>query len=404
MVLALPDDMLTETAVVADAAPYLRVGSEASSRQMSAFGELLAGAERPLLLVGGSGWTEAACAQVVAFAEAAGIPAATSFRRQDLFDHRSPCFAGDLGTSGPPALVQRVKDADLLVVVGARLGETTTQGYSVMASPRPRQRLIHVHASADEIGRVFTPVLGIVAAPSAFAGALRDVAPVDPARWRAWCQAARRDYVAAVVPPDYEGALDLPRVMEALGGRLPDDAVVTLDAGNHTGWPQRYLAYGRPGRQLGSTCGSMGYAVPAAVAASLIHPDRLVVGCVGDGGFMRCGTELATAIQHGGKPIILVFNNAMYGTIRMHQEREHPERVIGTDLRNPDFVALARSLGAHAEVVTRTDAFAAAFERAATCGRPALIELRTDPELLSTRATISGLRARAVASRAEADT
>ena len=405
VVLALPDDMLTETAVVADAAPYLRVGAEPSARQVSAFGELLAQAERPLLLIGGSGWTDAASAQVVAFAEAAGIPAATSFRRQDLFDHQSVCFAGDLGTSGPPALIQRVKDADLLVVVGARLGEMTTQGYSVLASPRPRQRLIHVHAGADEIGRVFTPDLGIVAAPAAFAGALRDVAPLDPARWQAWCEAARRDYVEAVVPPRYDGALDLPQVMKALGAQLPRDAVVTLDAGNHTGWPQRYLPYARPGRQIGPTSGAMGYSVPAAVAASLVHPDRLVVGCVGDGGFMMCGAEIATAIQHGGKPIILVFNNAMYGTIRMHQEREHPGRVIGTDLRNPDFVALARSLGAHAEVVTRTDDFAAAFERAARCGTAAMIELRTDPELISTRATISGLRKRrASAAKAEAGT
>ncbi len=392
VVLALPEDMLSDHAVVADAAPYLRVGAEASSRQVAALGDLLAGAERPLLLVGGSGWTDAACAGVVAFAEAAGIPAATSFRRQDLFDHRSPCFAGDLGTSGPPALVQRAKDADLLLVVGARLGEMTTQGYSVLASPRPRQRLVHVHADADEIGRVYTPDLGIVAAPHAFADALRALAPPDPGRWQGWCRAARRDYEAAVVPPDDDGALDLPKVMEALGGSLPCDAVVTLDAGNHTGWPQRYLAYGRPGRQLGPTCGAMGYSVPAAVAASLIHPDRLVVGCVGDGGFMMCGMEIATAIQHGGRPVILVFNNAMYGTIRMHQEREHPERVIGTDLRNPDFVALARSLGAHAEVVTRTVDFAAAFERAATCGTAALIELRTDPEQVSTRATIGGLR------------
>jgi acetolactate synthase-1/2/3 large subunit len=329
---------------------------------------------------------------VVAFAEAAGIPAATSFRRQDLFDNRSACFVGDLGTSGPPALVKRVKEADLLVVIGARLGEMTTQGYSVVDSPKPRQKLIHIHASDDEIGRVYTPDLGIVASPDSVAAALGGLGRIDGARWAAWREAARQDYLEAIKPPGYEGQFDVAQAFATFRDLLPRDAIVTLDAGNHTGWPQRYLAYGRPGRQVGPTSGAMGYSVPAAVAASLACPDRVVVGCVGDGGFMMSGTEIATAVQHGGKPIILVFNNAMYGTIRMHQEREHPERVIGTDLTPPDFVGLARAMGAHAETVSRTDEFAAAFERAVASGKAALIELRTDPELVSTRATISGLR------------
>jgi acetolactate synthase-1/2/3 large subunit len=392
VVLALPEDMLRETAAVPDAVPSPGAQPEVAPDQLARARTMLAEAERPLLLVGGPGWTDEACRRIVAFAEAHGLPAACSFRRQDVFDNRSPCFAGDLGTSGPPALIKRVKEADLLLVVGARLGEMTTQGYSVLRSPRPRQRLIHVHASPDELGRVFTPDLAIVSASAAFAAAASGLEPLGPDRWSGWREAARRDFLAAIEPPAHSGPLDVARVMADLRDRLPEDFIITLDAGNHTGWPQRFLTYRRPGRQIGPTSGAMAYSVPAAVAASLIHPDRLVIGCVGDGGFMMSGLEIATAVQHGGKPIVLVFNNQMYGTIRMHQEREHPERVVGTDLVNPDFVALAQAMGAHAERVTRTEEFLLAFERAVASGKPALIELRTDPELVSTRTTITGLR------------
>jgi acetolactate synthase-1/2/3 large subunit len=397
VVLALPEDMLTEIAVVEDARPYVPVQAEPAPDKIEQMRELVAQAERPLLLVGGSGWTDKGCADIKRFAEANGLPVATSFRRQDSFDNGSPCFAGDLGTSGPKALTQRFKDADVLLVIGARLGELTTQGYTVMDTPAPRQRLIHVHPDADEIGRVFRPDLAIASNSSAFAAALSGKAWFAGDRWKDWREQAHRDYLAAIAPPCYDGALDLERAMAALRDLLPDDAIVTLDAGNHTGWPQRFLRYARPGRQIGSTNGSMGYSVPAAVAASLIYPDRIVVGCVGDGGFMMSGLELATAAQHNGKPIILLFDNRMYGTIRMHQEREHPERVIGTDLVNPDFVAMAAAMGAHAEMVTETKDFAAAFQRASTSGRPALIVLQSDPELISTSQTITGLRAAAKA-------
>jgi acetolactate synthase-1/2/3 large subunit len=397
VVLALPEDMLTEVAVAEDARRYVPVQAEPAADKIEQMRALLGGAERPLLLVGGSGWTDKGCDDIKRFAEANGLPVATSFRRQDSFDNYSPCFAGDLGTSGPKALIQRFKDADLLLVIGARLGELTTQGYTVMNTPAPRQRLIHVHPDADEIGRVFSADLAIASSSSAFAAALAGKTWFAAGHWKDWREHTHRDYLAAIAPPSYDGPLDLERAMVALRDLMPEDAIVTLDAGNHTGWPQRFLRYARPGRQIGSTNGSMGYSVPAAVAASLVCPDRMVVGCVGDGGFMMSGLELATAAQHGGKPIILLFDNRMYGTIRMHQEREHPERVIGTDLVNPDFVAMAKAMGAHAEMVTETKDFAAAFQRASTSGRPALIVLQADPELISTSLTITGLREAATA-------
>ena len=401
IVLALPEDMLTEESDVPDAKPFLRVQAAASASEVAAVGRLLAEAEKPLLLVGGADWSDDACRQIVAFAESNELPAATSFRRQDIFDNRSRCFAGDLGTSGPPALIKRVKEADLLLVVGARLGEMTTQGYSVMDVTRPRQKVIHIHPNADEIGRVFTPDIGIASSSDAFAAAIGTLnIEGGGSRWRAWREAARGDYLDAVAPPAASTFdLDMAAALAAYRHEMPVDAIVTLDAGNHTGWPQRYLQFGRPGREIGPTSGAMGYSVPAAVAASIVHPDRLVIGCVGDGGFMMSGAEIATAVQHGARPIILLFNNNMYGTIRMHQEREHPERVVGTDLVNPDFVAMARSMGAYGELVTRTDEFRPALERAVAAGRAALIELQTDPEQVSTRLTIKALRERARAAR-----
>jgi acetolactate synthase-1/2/3 large subunit len=216
--------------------------------------------------------------------------------------------------------------------------------------------------------------------------------PLDGGRWRTWREGARKDHLAAAEPPPTEWPLDMGRAFTELRAKLPADFVLTIDAGNFSGWPHRFLSYARPARQLGPISGAMGYAVPAAVAASLVHRDRLVIACVGDGGFMMTALELATAVQHGAKPIVLVFNNGMYGTIRMHQEREHPQRVVGTDLLNPDFASLGRALGAHGEIVRRTEEFAPALERAVKSGRPAVIELKTDPEQISTRTTIAALR------------
>ena len=392
VVLALPEDMLTEVTPSGDAIRYRPTQPAPAPQAFAQIRELLDGAKKPMILAGGPNWSDRACAQLKGFAEANGIPVATSFRRQDVFDNRSSNFAGDLGTSGPPALVQRFKEADLLFVIGARLGEMTTQGYTILQAPTTRPKLIHVHADADELGKVFTPELAVLSSSNNLMEGLAENSWFDADRWSAWLASARSDYLNAVAPSDGTPTLDLAAAMIELGKRLDDNAIVTLDAGNHTGWPQRYLSYARPGRQIGPTNGAMGYSVPAAVAASLVHPDRVVIGCVGDGGFVMSGLEISTAVQHGGKPIILLFNNNMYGTIRMHQEREHPSRVVGTDLVNPDFVAMAQSMGAQAERVTRTEEFAPAFERALTAGRPALIELCTDPEQISTRTTITNLR------------
>ncbi|RUR32710.1 thiamine pyrophosphate-binding protein [Vreelandella nanhaiensis] len=392
VVLALPEDMLTDIVEVMDAPPYTSTLPDASSAAIEEIRSLLTTAQRPLMLVGGSGWSDEACRNITRFAEANGVPVACSFRRQDIVDNNSEVYIGDFGTAGPPQLVSRIKEADVLLVVGARLGEMTTKTYTTVGSPAPQQRLIHIHSDADEIGRVYSPELGLAIAPENFARAVADCQWVDPQRWREWLSSARKDYLDDTKAPAYEGELDMAQALIDVQEVLPTDFIVTLDAGNHTGWGQRFLRYGRPGRQVGSTCGAMGYSVPAAVAASLLFPEKVVLSFVGDGGFMMSGQEIATAVQHGGKPIILLFNNGSYGTIRMHQEREHPERVVGTDLVNPDFTGMARSLGLHAETVTQTEDFKPALERAIAANRPALIELKTDPELISTRTTINTLR------------
>jgi acetolactate synthase I/II/III large subunit len=392
VVLSLPEDMLRETVDVADEKPYLAVQPGPTAADIARVGELLDRAERPLLLVGGSRWTDAACAQIQGFAEAWDLPTTTSFRRMDLVDNQSPIYAGDFGTAPVPSLAGRLKQADLVVVIGARLGDITTQGYTTLSA---RPLLVHAYPDADELGRVFRPDVAIVSGPVAMAGALERLRPARAPGWGAWTRAARQDWLDSFAPGPYQGALDVGRALAALRAQLPRDTVVTLDAGNHTGWPMRYLSFGRPGRLLGPTSGAMAYAVPAAVAASLLDPDRTVLAFVGDGGFMMSGQEIVTAAQHGARPIVLVANNGGYGTIRMHQEREHPERVIGTELLNPDFVALGRAYGVHAELVAHTDELVPAFERARASGKAALIELRTDPEQITTRTTIASLRAAA---------
>ncbi|HMG55974.1 MAG TPA: thiamine pyrophosphate-binding protein, partial [Kofleriaceae bacterium] len=350
VVLALPEDMLTDAATVGDAAPYLAIQPAVDPAELSRLRALLEAAERPVLVVGGSRWSDAACAQVQAFAEAWQLPVVAAFRRMDLIDNRSPVYAGDLGIAAVPSLRGRIRDADLVIAVGTRLGDITTQDYTMLEVPRPRTTLVHVYPDADELGRVFRPALGIVAGPTEFAAAVAAHPAPRPdaaARWSAWTRAAHADYVANLEPSPYDGALDMGRALAELRPRLPREAIVVLDAGNHTGWPMRYLSFGRPGRLLGPISGAMGYGAPAAVAASLVHRDRLVVCFVGDGGFLMSGQEIATAVQHRAAPILVVFNNASYGTIRMHQERDYPGRSIATDLVNPSFVALARAYGAH---------------------------------------------------------
>jgi acetolactate synthase-1/2/3 large subunit len=356
---------------------------------------LLAAAERPLAILGGSGWDEDACEAMRRFAERNALPVACSFRRQALFDNRDPRYAGELGLGPNPALAARVRDADVILAVGGRLSETPTGGYTLIEAPRPKQRLIHVHADPDELGRVFQPVLAINAGPAEFARALETVEPIRSPRWSASCEDGHRAYEAWRTPERPRAALDLAHVVRYLDERLPGDAIVCNGAGNFATWLHRFFRYKRFGTQLGPTAGAMGYGFPAAIAAKLRFPERVVVAFAGDGDFLMTGAELATAVQYGANVVVLVVNNGMYGTIRMHQERAYPGRVVATDLVNPDFVAYARAFGAHGALVERTEDVPAAFEAALAAGKPALIELRTDPEILTPRATVSELRSAA---------
>jgi acetolactate synthase-1/2/3 large subunit len=397
VVLALPEDMLRDHSAAAVVGPYRAVHAHPGAADLAELRRLLVAAERPIMLVGGGGWDDRACQDITRFAETNQLPVCCSFRRQDIVDNRSPSFVGDLGTGASAALVARIKEADLVLAVGARIGEITSQSYSLMGIPDPGKVLIHVHAGAEELGRVFRPSLPIQSGMPEFAAAAAALPPVPEPRWSDWAAAVRSEYEAGLVPTTAGAALDLGKVMTWMRDRLPDDAIVTSDAGNFSGWPNRFLQYRRPGRQLGPTSGAMGYGVPAAVAAKLVHPDRLVVGFCGDGGFMMTGQEIATSMLEGVGPIILVFNNAMYGTIRMHQERRFPGRVVGTALKNPDFLGLARAYGVFGASVARTEEFAPAFEEAAAGKGPAIIELKMDPEMITTRTTLSEIRREAEA-------
>jgi len=392
VVLALPEDMLTDVVRVADARPYSPSVPALTADDAAAVMAALAQAKRPLLLAGGPGWTDAGAAALLEFATANRLPVATSFRRQDLIDHRSDVYVGDFGTGVAPSLVKRLAEADLLLVIGARLGEITTKTYATLSVPTPAQTLVHIHVDANEIGRVYSPALSAVSGPDAALAALT-AQPATPAEdgWRA---ALRDGYLADSEPPPHDFPLDMGQAMAEVRDLIPADAVITLDAGNHTGWAQRFLRYARPGRQIGSTCGSMGYAVPAAVAAAIEDPQRQAIAFVGDGGFMMSGMEIATAVQHGGRPIVLVFNNGTYGTIRMHQEREHPSRISGTDIVSSDIGKIAEGLGAAHARVTKTAEFRPALLAAFEHAGPTLIELITDPEQISTRTTVSRLRGR----------
>ena len=391
VVIALPEDMLRERAVVADAPPARATQAQPSDSDLARLHELLARAERPLVVLGGSGWTEPARDAMRRFLERNALPAVASFRRQTLLDNRSPSYVGDMGVGVNPALAERVKAADLIIAAGARLGEMPTSGYTLLDIPRPKQRLVHVHADANELGRVYHADLAINASPANFALALETLAPLAQPRWAAWTADARADYEQNLTSPP-RGALDLAEVVRTLSATLPGDAIVCNGAGNHTAWVHRFYQYKGFDTQLAPTSGAMGYGVPAAIAAKLRYPERTVVAVAGDGCFLMTGQELATAVQYAAAIVVLVVNNAMYGTIRMHQERAYPGRVIATDLVNPDFVAYARSFGAYGERVERTSDFAAAFERATRAGVPALLELIVDPGDITPRTTLAAIR------------
>jgi len=395
VVLALPEDMLVEEADVADASPYRPTQAHPDAGDLARMRELLQGSSRPLVIVGGQPWSSAAHDDLAAWCEAGELPIAASFRCQDYVDNDSPAYAGHLTLGQDPRLGSRVRDADALLVIGDRLSEITTAGYTLLEAPRPRQALIHVHPDPDELARVYQPELAIAAGPVQFAAALSDVSPLDGAAWREATAQARAEYLENLRHTPQPGDLDLGEVMEHLRARLPDDSIMTNGAGNFSVWEHRFYEFHTYRTQLAPTSGSMGYGVPAAVAAKLVEPDRIVLAFAGDGDFMMTGQELATAVQYDAAIVVLVIDNGMLGTIRMHQERHYPGRVSGTDLVNPDFTALAQAYGAFGERVDRTADFAAALERALASGRPALLHLVVDPEAITPRQTLTELREQA---------
>ncbi len=409
VVIALPEDMQREVVDVPDRGPVpvaLPLPDPAALTRLSA---LLARARKPLALIGGSRWSEAGRAALQKFLTRHAIPTTVGFRRQALYDGTLENFAGDLGVGSDPALIAKAREADLVLAIGSRLGETATQGYTLfdmagfdmagfdLAGGVP---IVHVYPDAAEIGRVFRPALGIVSDLNAFA---ERAAALEPPRiaWQAWTRELRALREAGRVVPNYAGPLNLGQVMRDLETLLEPDAIMTTDAGNCATWAPRFINFSDGQRYIGPCNGAMGYSVPAAVAAKIAFPGRMVVAIVGDGGFLMTGQEIATAFHHGVAPIVLVFNNQMYGTIRMHQERQFPGRVSGTGLTNPDFARLIEAFGGYGETVTKTAEFAPAFGRAAESGRPAVIELVANPEQITTRATIAELRAAARPAKAQ---
>jgi acetolactate synthase-1/2/3 large subunit len=390
--LALPEDMLRDMTDVGDADPYKVARPGVDSTDIDALQAMLAQSQRPLMIVGGGGWNQKACDDIVAYAEANDLPSTASFRCQDLFDNEHPNYVGELGTSVSAALSKRVEDADLLIVVGARLGEMTTKGYSIVSVPRPKQRIVHVYPDPDEIGRVYQADLAIAAGVDRFAAAARKAKPVSSANRAEWGKAARQAYLDNLKPSlSHPGPVDMWQIMQEIAARVPD-AVITTDAGNFSGWPQRFWKYRKFRSQVGPTSGCMGYGVPAAISARLIEPNRPVIGFAGDGGFMMTAQEFATAAQYGIDPIIIVVNNSMYGTIRAHQERNYPDRVVATKLTNPDFVKWAESFGAYGASVEKTEDFAPAFAGALKAGRISLIEIKLDQQVISTNSTLEQVR------------
>ncbi|HWA51167.1 MAG TPA: thiamine pyrophosphate-binding protein [Dongiaceae bacterium] len=399
VVLALPEDMLTDRVSVADAGRYKPAQPSPSAAQMQELRDRLSKAKRPLMVLGGGGWSAQAVADIRAFAEAMNLPTGCSFRCQDLFDNLHPNYAGDVGIGINPKLAARVKNADLLLVVGARLGEMTTSGYTLLSIPVPQQPLIHVHASAEELGRVYQAALAINSGMAEFAAMAKAVPPIPSRAWDAETKVAHADYLEWSTPPQVEGPVQMGEIMAWLESRLPEDAIMTNGAGNYATWLHRFHRYRRFRTQLAPTNGSMGYGVPSAIAAKSVAPGLMVVSFNGDGCYMMNGQELATAVQYDLPVIFVVVNNGTYGTIRMHQERTYPGRVSGTDLRNPDFVALAKAYGAHGELVEKTADFALAFDRCAKAGKPSLIEIRLSAEVLTPRQTLSQIRAAALAAQ-----
>lgn len=399
VVVALPEDMLTEIAEVADALPYCVAEAAPRERDLDAVVAAIAGAERPLAILGGTRWSAEAVSQFQGLAERLGLPVAVSFRRQMLFDANHPNFVGDLGLGSHPELIAYAKSADLVLLIGGRLSEIASQGYTLLDVPTPKTKLIHVHPDPEEIGRVFRAEIGIAVSPASFVAALAGLELETVERGEA-IGALRGSFEAWSTPkPRETRGVDMGQVMSFLRETLPAETVMTNGAGNYATWLHRFYRFTRYGTQAAPTSGSMGYGVPAAVGAARIDPKRPVVAFAGDGCFLMNGQEFATAVQYELPIIVIVIDNSMFGTIRMHQERHYPGRVVGTELKNPDFSAYAKAFGGHGERVERTEDFASAFERARASGKPAIIHVIVDAEALTVDNTLSGIREKALSDR-----
>jgi len=393
--IALPEDMLTEMAAVADAPRAQAIPIWPGQTQMAELQKMLWAAERPIAILGGGGWTQRASAAFARFAERLDLPVTGSFRRSSAFDGEHDNFAGEVGLSINPKLKARVDTADLVLLVGGRMSEASSQAYTLFGIPSPRQRLVHVHADAMEIGRTYHPTLGIVATTPEFCAALEGVQPPFQIRWSEETRAARADYLAwSEQAPANPGPVQLSEIMFAIRRRSPD-GIFTNGAGNFSIWVGRFLRFRAVEQQLGPTSGSMGFGLPAAIAAQRLFPKRTVVCFAGDGDFLMNGQEFATAVQYGLPIIVVLIDNGMYGTIRMHQERKYPSRVIATALRNPDFAAYARAFGGHGETVEETAEFLPAYERALSSGLPSILHVKVDPEAITPTTTLSAIRSQA---------
>ncbi len=402
VVLVLPEDMLTQTV---DAEPLLRVEPVRAWSDPGALRELrtlLLASERPLVIAGGGGWTPQSAAALQRFAENWQLPVTNAFRFQDTFDNHHALYAGDVGLGINPALAARVRESDLLIAIGPRLGESTTGGYTLIEAPVPKQKLVHIHASAEELGRVYQPTLAINATMNAAARSLEVLTAPPTVPWSEWAQACHADYLANIDPANggitLPGTIDMPAIINTLQQHLPSDAVLTNGAGNFASWLHRFFCYHGLVKghktQLAPTNGAMGYGVPAGIGAAILT-GRTAFTIAGDGDFLMNGQELATAAQHGAKSIVLLLNNGSFGTIRMHQEREYPANVSGSALANPDFCALARAYGYAAERITLTAEFESALQRALAAPGGYLIEVMLDVDVITTRGTLSAIRARA---------
>ena len=394
VVVALPEDMLVEQAAVADAQPCAIAQTHPGAADMRALQSMLAQARQPMMVLGGSRWSAGAVAYVRTFAQRFALPVACSFRRQMLFDHDHECYAGDIGLGINPRLAERVRQADLLLLLGGRFSEVPSQGYQLLSVPTPAQTLVHVHADVGELGKLYQPALAIHATPEAFAASLAGLPAPATCNWMAWTRSARQDYLSwsDPAPIHLPGQLQMGQIMQVLAAALPADAILCNGAGNFATWVHRFWRFRHYGTQLAPTSGSMGYGLPAAIGAKRLWPDRTVVVFAGDGDFMMHGQELATAVQYGLALVVVLLDNGMYGTIRMHQEREYPGRVHGTALRNPDFAALAQAYGAQGERIETTAEFAPALQRALHSGKAALLHCLLDPEAITPTMTLGKLR------------